>query len=176
MRLFLGCPVPPSSAYEPLTAELVAQHDASPVAPGSWHVTLRFLGNVPDAAPVIAALEAAAAGVAAMPCVVRGVGAFPSPQRARVAWAGVEAPGLAALAKRVVAATAHLGEAPDSRDFVAHATLARLRRPRDVSSWRRHHQERLLAEGVIDRVVVFRSALGPDGAAYARLHEANLAT
>jgi RNA 2',3'-cyclic 3'-phosphodiesterase len=167
MRLFLGIPLPPSPAYAEVTEELLhACQDARPVPPGSWHVTLRFLGSGADPAAVEAAVRDAVAGYSSMPAVVRGLGAFQSPQRARVVWAGVEATGLTDLAEAVVAATAGLGQPPDERAFRAHATLARIKHPADLSGWLRRHEATRLAEGVLDRLVLWRSVLGREGPQY----------
>src|SRR5688572_4685038 len=119
MRLFVALPVPSSPAYAEVTREVVATApSARPVPDGAWHVTLRFLGEVLDPAPVAAALDAACRGRPALPCVVEGVGTFPDTgfppgKKARVAWAGVRAPGVEALAEAVVKATAAFGEPPD---------------------------------------------------------------
>ena len=139
-----------------------------------WHVTLRFLGEVLDPAPVAAALDEACRGRPALPCVVEGLGAFPAAKHARVAWAGVRAAGVEALAEAVVNATAAFGEPPEGRRFVAHVTLARLPNPVDLRSLVDSHKGTLLAEGTLDRVVLFRSRLGPGGARHEALHEARL--
>lgn len=86
-----------------------------------WHVTLRFLGEVTDAAPVVAALEAAALER----CVAR-LG-----PRAEVLWpsvVSVPVVGLDDLAGKVAGALDRLGEADDDRPFRGHVTLARTAR------------------------------------------------
>ncbi len=176
MRLFVGLPVPASPRYDEVTGELleVAGGKARGVPPGSWHVTLRFLGDLDDPAPVREALRGALADAEALPCRVMGVGAFKDPRRARIVWAGVEAPGVEDLARRVVEATRDLGVPPDERDFRAHVTLARLRWPRDVSAFVARHRDTVLAEGVLDRVVLYRSTLKPHGPHYEREAEFGL--
>jgi len=180
VRLFVGLPVPPSPRYAEAQAELAREVPSARPVREAPHVTLRFLGDVLDPAPVGAALDAACAGRPALPCVVEGVGTFPSTgfpphKRARVAWAGVRAPGIDALAAAVVEATAAFGEPPERRPFVAHVTLARLQRPADLRRFVAAHADALFAQGVLDRVVLFRSTLGPHGAAHEPLHEARLA-
>jgi 2'-5' RNA ligase len=179
VRLFVGLPVPPSPAFGAVAAELAAEARVRTVPPGSWHVTLRFLGEVLDPAPVAAALDAAARGRHPIPCVVEGVGTFPDKgfpphKRARVAWAGVRADGLDALASAVREATARLGEPPEDRPFVAHVTLARLPRPADLRRFVSRHEGTLFSQGVLDRVVLFRSTPGPGGSHHEPLHAARL--
>ncbi len=172
MRLFIGIPVPPGPVYEEVTRRLPSQ--AKPVPPGTWHMTLRFLGEVLDPEPVVAALDGAVRGRPVLPCVVEGVGAFPDAKRARVVWAGVRAPGIENVAEAVEEATAGFGEPPERRRFVAHVTLARLRNPADLRSLVDRHRDTLFAEGVLDRVVLYRSTPGPQGSVHERLHESLL--
>lgn len=176
MRLFIAIPVPQSPVYAAVTRDLLAvAPGARPVPDGAWHVTLRFLGDVHDPAPVIAALDAACAGRPALPAVVEGLGTFPGTgfppgKKARVAWAGVRAPGIEALADAVVRATTAFGEPPERRPFVAHVTLARLPHPADLRSLVDRHKGTLFAGGRLDRVVLFRSHLGPSGPRHEALH------
>jgi len=175
VRLFIGAPVPPSDVFGRVTQDLVdTARGVRPVPAGTWHVTLRFLGVLPEAGPPASALDEALAGRSAVPVRVRGVGAFQDPRRARIAWAGVDAPGLDRVEGAVRAATAHLGEPPPRRDFVPHVTLARLGRPTDVSAWVHHHEATRFSEGLLDTVVLYRSDLGPGGPTYTRVHEVRL--
>lgn len=180
MRLFVGMPVPPSPRYAELAAEVARAAPGARVVPeGEWHITARFLGEVIDPAPVIRALEIACGGRPALPCVVEGVGTFPDKfpphKHARVAWAGVRAAGIEALAATIEQATAAFGEPPEKRRFVAHVTLARLPNPADLRALVDRHQGTLLAQGRIDRVVLFRSHAGPSGSRYEALHTVRLA-
>lgn len=183
MRLFVGLPVPPSPRYGELAREVKAAAPQARLVPaGNQHVTVRFLGEVHDAAPVIAALDAACQGRPALPCVVEGLGTFPDARfppnkRARVAWVGVRAAGVEALADAIVQATAGFGEPPEPRRFIAHVTLARLPQPADLRSLVDRHHDTLVAQGVLDRVVLFRSRLGagPGGASmYEPMHAVRL--
>ena len=62
------------------------------VAPENVHLTLQFLGAVPEerVAGVEAALRAAAAGARPLALEVRGAGGFPNARRPRVLWAGLD--------------------------------------------------------------------------------------
>lgn len=89
----------------------------------SWHITLQFLGNA--TAEQLACLAARLAEVRAAPLPVRlgGLGVF---DRAGVFFAEVEVtPELAALQKRVIAATAQCGFQTEDRPYHPHITLAR---------------------------------------------------
>lgn len=85
-----------------------------------WHVTLRFLGEVPEPEPVVGAL--AAAGLPSARAVV-------GPRATRLGREVVCLPvaGLDALAAAVVGATAGFGRPPEPRRYRGHLTLARVR-------------------------------------------------
>lgn len=180
MRLFVGLPVPDSPHYEVVKRDLVeAAPDARVVPAGSHHLTLRFLGEMAEPDGVIEALDRACGGRHALPCVVEGLGTFPggrfpADKRARVAWAGLRAEGVEALAQAVIEATARFGEPPERRPFVAHITLARMARPADLRLVVEKHRGTLFAQGVLDRVVLYRSTPTPRGSEYSAVHTVTL--
>jgi 2'-5' RNA ligase len=100
------------------------------------HLTLLFLGDVPD--PAVAgmadAFGRAVAMVPAFRLTLRGLGTFPSTERPRVLFARIvegETP-LAQLHGQLVGAARDLGLRVDDRPFVPHLTVLRVRSPRDV--------------------------------------------
>src|SRR5439155_419839 len=106
------------------------------VAPAGLHVTLKFLGEVPEAAlaPVADAVRTTAAAHAGITLALAGLGGFPSLARPRVLWAGIptgvaEVGRLAAALERVLEP---LGFPPESRPFRSHVTIARVRSPRGL--------------------------------------------
>jgi 2'-5' RNA ligase len=84
-----------------------------------WHVTLRFLGPVPDAAPVAEALSGLD-----LPSSAAVLG--PAVDRFGRRILHVPVAGLEAVAAGVVGATERLGQPPDDRPFHGHITLARV--------------------------------------------------
>ena len=170
MRLFLAVEVPPSPRFAEVTRELVAASpNARPVPAGTWHATLRFLGDAGDPDAVAGAVAPVVARHHSMAAAVRGVGAFPSPRKARVVWAGIDAPGLDALVAESVAATP-LDRDPDAkRPFHAHATLARLDPPWDAREFVQPRAQMPFSVGAITEVVLFSSDLTPKGPVYRRV-------
>lgn len=137
-RLFVGIPLAP-----PATEEIQRQLGARTplpgrgVAPGSWHITLRFLG--PTAAEQRERLRRELRAAALPPPFeirFRGFGAFPDVRRASVVWLGVEegADTLTRLARAVSDAAVAAGFPPEERPFRPHLTLSRLRHPADVAA------------------------------------------
>jgi len=139
-----------------------------PVRPQNWHLTLRFLGDVdgPGYDRLLAALDEADLGEH-FRVRLGGLGAFPKPSRATVLWVDF-AQGkdrLADLAARVEQAVEIAGLPGEDRPFRAHLTLSRIRPPQDV----RRFLEEVGPLGIgwgVDRVVLYRSHLGPGGPRY----------
>jgi len=103
---------------------------ASWVDPANYHVTLRFLGDI-DPALTVELRTLAERAVAACPpfaLTIRAIGAFPSLERARVLWAGGEAPdGFRLLVKSLERALCDLGFPSEASPTVAHVTIARVK-------------------------------------------------
>jgi len=102
-----------------------------------WHVTLRFLGAVPDVDALLAVLHASVAAVPGVDALtLGGAGAFPTVRRASIIWFGARegAGALARIATAVETAAVAAGFTPEPRDFRAHLTVARVPRPRDVAN------------------------------------------
>lgn len=91
------------------------------------HLTLTFLGEVPDPAIDDLVLALSRVPLAPFPLSLSGVGHFEHKGRPKALWAGVAASAeLAALQARVAQACAMAGFPPEARRFVPHVTLARL--------------------------------------------------
>jgi 2'-5' RNA ligase len=155
LRLFFGVPLPPE-----LREALGRWQQAQPVErwsrPEGLHLTLAFLGERPAAAlPGLAARAAAVAGRHG-PFEVRtaGLGGFPGDGRARILWLGLApAPDLGRLATDLRETLATAGEAMDPKPFRPHLTLARFRRPKDLSAFAAPPA----APFPVDRLILFES-------------------
>jgi 2'-5' RNA ligase len=143
------------------------------VRPELMHLTLVFLGEVPQAFLDRAAVELAqvAGRHSAFKVQLKGLGAFPGPSRARVVWVGTDKghPEVCALQRDAATALSTVGYQPERRPFSPHLTIGRLRVPGDVSRVAATQFETESFD--VDRVVLFRSVLGPDGPTYRRLSE-----
>jgi 2'-5' RNA ligase len=108
-----------------------AGDDVRWVPPENVHLTLQFLGAVPEerVAAVEAALRDAAAGARPLSLSLHGAGGFPNARRPRILWAGLEgdvAP-LADLVRELGLRLGRLGFPPEERPFSPHLTLGRAR-------------------------------------------------
>ncbi len=105
------------------------------VSPDRVHLTLKFLGEVDDAAErsITEALARVTAGHAPFEVRVTAPGAFPNIRRPRIVWLGLDrGPRLAALHSDLEDALADLGFEREQRAFRPHLTLGRVRRGRRV--------------------------------------------
>jgi len=135
MRLFVALEIS-SMVRENLADLLKTLRAVSPqtrwVRPENLHVTLKFIGEVPES--ILAAIRDALARVRSDQPVTldfRGLGFFPNEKHPRVFWAGIEAsPNLKVLAEEIEKATEKLGIPREKRSFSAHLTLARFEPPR----------------------------------------------
>src|SRR5215471_6646841 len=112
--------------------------DARWVSSESLHVTLKFIGEKPDA--MVDAIQSALKSISREPFRVsfRGCGFFPTAKSARVFWVGIEADSqLAILAKAVESTLVKLGIPEEKRELSPHLTLARAGGGSGAPAWRK---------------------------------------
>ena len=174
MRLFVALEIP-SLVRENLAALLKSLCTVSPqtrwVRPENLHVTLKFIGEVPETK--LAAIRSALAGARSDQIVTldfRGLGFFPNEKHPRVFWAGIEAsPNLKDLAADIDRATEKLGIPREQRPFSPHLTLARFEPPGLPEKLRSAIQENAARNFGTLRTTQFHlieSKLKPSGAEY----------
>jgi len=165
-------PEPAQDALAALVRALREQPDGDAVRwvrPEGFHVTLRFLGNVPTGeVPALAkSVERALSGSARFRVTLGAPRVFPSARRPRVVVLAVEPePALAALAERVEAGVVAAGLPPEPRRFRAHLTLGRVRGSRVPAL---DAARPAGGELDVDEVTLFRSDLDRDGSHYTPL-------
>ena len=93
--------------------------------PEALHLTLKFIGEFPDAR--LQELKQVLAAVRSQPFEISfsDTGFFPNPKAARVFWVGVKAELLRQLAAAIDDASAKLGVEREARAYTPHLTLAR---------------------------------------------------
>jgi 2'-5' RNA ligase len=177
MRIFIAAELP--DRIRNALSEL--QHELRPVAkaarwvaPESVHVTLKFIGEIPDSR--LEEINAALAGLTSkpIPIGVRGVGFFPGARSPRVLWVGMVAPALQELVNEIDGRMERLGFEREKRGFKPHITLARAKDARldaslvDAAARYETHE---FGSFIVDRIFVFKSTLKPSGAVYEKLRE-----
>ncbi|MCZ7643829.1 MAG: RNA 2',3'-cyclic phosphodiesterase [Planctomycetota bacterium] len=166
-------------ALRPAMAKLQERHaraDVRWVPESNWHLTVKFLGDVPwlEIGRIGTALQELAAETPAFELEVKGLGAFPPDRSPRIVAAGIGrgAEELAAFHARLEARMAALGYPPENRGFKAHLTLGRVRGRRgNEMLW-----ENLAARGAqafgespVEKAVLYQSELESRGARYTAL-------
>jgi 2'-5' RNA ligase len=153
------------------------------VTPEMFHVTLAFLGDVPDVAlnAVCRAVAGACEGVPPLTVNLQSLGAFPDPARPRVAWVGLTGPGLEALGSlrlSIVEAVTEAGYPPDDDRFTPHLTLGHIKtkkaEPLDITPLVAHYRTWSAGNFAVHSITTFASTLTPEGPAYMALATATL--
>ena len=185
LRAFVAVPLP-ELAKEHLTSvqqRLMAVADSSLV---KWvgaeglHITLKFLGEVPSAQipEITQALQRATQGVAPLQLRITALGAFPSLARPRIIWAGAtgETERLSTLQQAVERELTALRIPPETRGFLPHITLGRVRDQvsppalQRLQETIRGEQELNDAPAVpVETIVLYQSTLTRVGAVYSPL-------
>ena len=183
LRLFIAISIP-----EPVRDEIIrVQREMQLLAPrgaarwtrpDQFHLTLRFLGDVP-----VAGLEQLKESVnavcrSARPLRLRaeGVGFFPNPHSSRVVWVGIDDKEglLVDLQKRIETAVRPFTAEPGAENFAGHATLGRLKnlKPLDARKLAAHAhalKDRTFGEWTAHEIEIIRSELSPAGARHTTL-------
>jgi 2'-5' RNA ligase len=139
------------------------------VPSANLHLTLKFLGSIPEES--LTAIERVVRQIAApaqpFEARARGLGAFPSAHRPRILWVGVDAgEPLARLQQAVEGALAELGFEKEQRPFHAHVTVGRVKEDRgavDAALW---SSEVDLGASTMSEIVVYESKMLRAGAEY----------
>jgi 2'-5' RNA ligase len=177
VRLFVALEIP--SVVRENLASLIREFRA--LAPrAKWvraenlHVTLKFIGEVPDSK--LEAIRTALGSVRSNAPVTldfRGLGFFPDEKRPRVFWAGIEASAnLKALAADLESVAEKFGIPREKREFSPHLTLARFESPELKDQFRAAVAENAAHEFGSLRTSEFHlieSKLKPAGAEYTTL-------
>ena len=177
MRLFLAVDLPDQVRHELAAVQNALKpltDSARWVSADSIHITLKFLGEVPE--KVVDEIDTALAGLSWKPftVTVHGVGFFPGNRSPRVFWAGMEAPTMQDLAEELDSRMERLGFDKEKRAFRPHITLARARDTRIDSALvtgASQYEEHAFGSFTADRVFLFKSNLKPSGSVYEKLKE-----
>lgn len=149
-----------------------------PDAKASWsrdanlHLTLKFLGEIPQTSVpnISTAASLAVAGIAPFSVRLEETGAFPREGPPRVLWIGINdfSGELGKLHSRLEDESMNAGFAGDNRPFHPHLTLARLRHPRHARTLVAAHRELDFdpAEIAVSELLVIRSELSSEGSRY----------
>ena len=180
MRLFICIPLPVAlreslrSAQQWLKSRLPGP-GLRWVAPEQIHLTLRFLGEVPESDLEQLRSKVIEAAQRGQPMVLQlaGAGCFPNPRRPRVIWIGLKGDlgQLRALQEAVFRQTKGWGD-NEHESFHPHLTLARVKTLRPLLTRQLAElldQVHVEAEWIASTMQLMRSHLGSEGARHEEL-------
>ena len=168
MRLFVALGLP-AAARQRLRSLASGLHGVRWLEPATYHLTLRFLGEMPGHRAE--ELDDALAGLRGRGFTLQlaGVGVSEKAGRAQALWAGVERnPQLDHLRTKVETAVTRVGFEPERRRFTPHVTVARLDNavPGKLAEWVQANNLLRADPIAVTHFTLFSSQLGKDGAVY----------
>lgn len=144
------------------------------VKAANMHLTLRFLGDVPEKRidELKACMERTVANYSPFELTPKGLGAFPNLRRPRVFWAGIEdaSRSLTGLQKRLQTELEQAGFGREDYPFSPHITLGRVKDP-SIRATQESLKQLEFSEKAfrVQEIVLMRSDLRPEGSLYTRL-------
>jgi 2'-5' RNA ligase len=167
IRLFTALEIPDEIAAR-LTGLQRGIDGARWIERENFHITLRFIGDIPE--DVAADVDAALAAVPVRPFEIEleGVGEFGG-RKPHAVWAGVKpSDALRQLQARHESAVRRAGLLPETRKYTPHVTLARLRGIEAPDVYRFIEANNLFAtpKFEVTRAVLFSSRAGTGGGPY----------
>ena len=146
------------------------------VDPGIMHLTLRFLGEIPQA--TVDRVKEAMDGVrfSRFEAEFSGLGAFPNLNRINVIWVGMKHghEQLNEIARQLEPKLRQIGLPPDNKGFSPHLTIARVRSGVNraaLADYVSSLQEQDFGKMPVTTVRLKKSTLTPKGPIYTTIHE-----
>ncbi len=167
MRLFVSVDIPYTICLDVSSLSSAFPSKAiKPVSPDRMHLTLKFVGEVPDYEFVTIADSLYKIRFKPFDVLVKGVGVFPKPEFVKVVWAGIDSPGLVDLASKVKSSLKKYG---NEEKFHPHLTIARVKKRIDVSAFLKEHIHDEFGRFKVNSFNLMQSRLTPRGPEYSVL-------
>ena len=168
IRLFVGIELPGELRRRMVMIQTGIER-AKWVSEENIHLTLRFIGEVPDGIARDAAEALATVDAPSFPLTIAGAGHFESGRRVRALWLGIEpSEALTGLRGRVESALVRAGLEPEHRKYKPHITIARLNKasPGLARDWLAANTMFRAVPFTVDRFTLFSSHLSREKAIY----------
>ncbi len=176
MRLFVGVPLPDdvrTKLWAFWEAHGIKTASVRPVSAENYHITLKFIGEVPEskAKRIETALEQATLKNE-FTVHISGIGGFPRNDSAKVVWAGVQEgfQELTVLSEYIDRLLVDEGIPRETKPFHPHVTLARIKRGvADVTTLSRMQPN--FGTFAFRKFRLYKSTLTPEGPIYKALRD-----
>jgi 2'-5' RNA ligase len=146
------------------------------VEPEIMHLTLRFLGEVPQT--TVGKVEEAMDSVRFQPFEAEftGLGVFPNPRRINVVWVGIQhgQEQLNGIFQQLEPKLRQIGLPPDDKGFSPHMTIARVKSAMNRDALAKYVESKSNEEFgkmTVKAVRLKKSTLTPRGPIYTTIHE-----
>ena len=169
MRLFVGVDLPWELRHRIAALATTGIQGARWVPPENFHLTLRFIGEVPPHRAEEVDLALAALRGKGFDLTLAGVGTFSKGDRANTLYVGVERnPRLEHLQTKIETALQRVGLDPERRRYRPHVTLARLDNAPDfkLAAFVQAHNLFRAEAFVVGHFTLFSSQLGKEQSVY----------
>lgn len=184
-RLFIALPVADSRVTEPLGNAYRSLDKfgniVKTVNPVNLHITMKFLGDVDEGKCLRMMNEFNTFnGQEKISYILKGAGCFPNLSSPSVIWLGIECDlqKMSDFFSRVEDFCVSFGFEKETRRFIPHLTIARIKRgkesPSGLQDFLKSNKERVYGASVFDRLVLFESKLDKTGPEYISLAEVSL--
>jgi len=177
-RAFISADIVPSDALVSVLRRLASSRaDLKTVRPELMHLTLKFLGDADESLveEIVMRIAKVTEGLQPFRIRLNGMGAFPSMSNIRVVWVGIENGGtLERIAEMLDESMGELGFEREKRGFKPHLTLARTKSARNIANVQEILMENAATdygEYAVDRVLLKKSVLTPNGPIYSTVKE-----
>lgn len=183
IRCFIALELP--SDIQSILGEMIGHlktsgADVKWVDPGNIHLTLKFLGEIPetDAILIGLGLNTLKGKLKTIDSGVGRLGAFPSLERPKVIWAGLShgAEEIKVIYREMEDLTADISEEEKGREFRPHLTLGRVRSNKNLQQLTDKLREIKFVDRQFNftRLALIKSTLTREGAIYSELNEVEL--
>ncbi len=171
MRLFVALPLPVDARAQ-LSAVQSGLVGGRWIDPQNMHLTLRFIGDVPEPDARDLSLALSEIHAPAFDLSLSGIGHFDRRGNVHSVWARVgKCDGLTHLQAKIESVVVRAGYAPEQRKFTPHITLARLKdTPLErIGPWLEDAGVLSVPPFPVPEFALFQSQLGHGGAKYTEL-------
>jgi len=149
--------------------------------PEGIHLTLKFLGEVPEdkIGTIKSVLQEVCSNKNPFEVEIAGTGIFPDLHRPRVFWIGITQgiEQITELAERLDGKISEIGFPKEERKYHPHLTLGRVRSPKNLGKLTNEFLQKMkpsLGKIQVDHISLYQSKLKPTGAEYINLFQSAL--